>query len=44
MIDTGVGMSAEFLPRIFNEVLQINPGELQAGGGSGLGLMLTKVI
>ena len=39
-----MGMSAEFLPRIFNEVLQINPGELQAGGGSGLGLMLTKVI
>ena len=44
VIDSGVGLTEDILPRIFNEVLQVNPGELQQGGGSGLGLMLTKGI
>ena len=28
VIDDGVGMPQEYLNRIFNEVLQINPGRL----------------
>jgi hypothetical protein len=26
------------LPKVFHEVIQFNPGKLQKGGGSGLGL------
>jgi signal transduction histidine kinase len=42
VIDTGIGIESDILPRLFNEVLQINAAETQDGGGSGLGLVLTK--
>eukprot|EP00607_Mallomonas_marina_P000866 CAMPEP_0182437674 /NCGR_PEP_ID=MMETSP1167-20130531/85207_1 /TAXON_ID=2988 /ORGANISM="Mallomonas Sp, Strain CCMP3275" /LENGTH=474 /DNA_ID=CAMNT_0024630677 /DNA_START=695 /DNA_END=2119 /DNA_ORIENTATION=+ len=42
--DSGAGISAENLPKIFNEIVQINPGKLQGGGGSGFGLYLCKSI
>lgn len=44
VIDSGVGMAPEDSRRIFNEVVQFNPGELQAGGGSGLGMMIAKAL
>lgn len=42
VIDSGAGISAEDQKRVFNEVVQFNPNELQAGGGSGLGLWISK--
>ena len=42
--DNGVGMSEIDQKRLFKEVVQFRPHELQAGGGSGLGLMITKGI
>ena len=42
--DTGAGMSEIDQKRLFKEVVQFRPHELQAGGGSGLGLMITKGI
>ena len=42
--DTGAGMSEADQKRLFKEVVQFRPHELQAGGGSGLGLMITKGI
>ena len=44
VIDSGVGMAPEDFQRLFNEIVQFNPGKLQAGGGSGLGMMITKGI
>ncbi len=42
--DTGAGMSAENLSRLFQEGVQFNAGKLQAGQGSGLGLWISKGI
>jgi len=40
--DTGVGMSVDQLARLFEEGIQFNVNELQAGQGSGLGLFIAK--
>ena len=42
--DSGPGISEENQKKLFNEVVQFNPGELQGGGGSGLGLWIAKRI
>lgn len=42
--DTGAGISCGNQKRLFNEIIQFNPEKLQAGGGSGLGLWITKSI
>ena len=42
--DTGAGMLEENYTRLFKEIIQFNPEVLQAGGGSGLGLWITKGI
>ena len=42
--DTGAGMLEEDYSRLFKEIVQFNPEILQAGGGSGLGLWITKGI
>ena len=42
--DSGSGMIEEDYSRLFNEIVQFNPEVLQAGGGSGLGLWITKGI
>ena len=42
--DEGAGLSAENLTRLFTEGVQFNANSLQAGGGSGLGLFITKGI
>ena len=44
VVDTGAGMSEADQKRLFKGVVQFRPHELQAGGGSGLGLMITKGI
>lgn len=42
--DFGIGISPENLPKLFNQVLQIEPNKNQNGGGSGIGLWITKSI
>eukprot|EP01042_Synura_sphagnicola_P036288 gene36288-biopygen503 len=42
--DTGVGLSQENIRKLFRQVIQFNPEVLQAGGGSGLGLYISKSI
>ena len=42
--DSGAGISFENQQLLFKEVVQFNPEKLQAGGGSGLGLWITKEI
>jgi signal transduction histidine kinase len=44
VIDSGVGMTEENQKRLFKEIVQFSPEKLQAGGGSGLGLWITKGI
>ena len=40
--DTGAGLSAANLKKLFGEGVQFNANGLQDGGGSGLGLFITK--
>jgi CheY-like chemotaxis protein len=42
--DTGPGLTQEQQETLFNEGVQFNPNELQAGQGSGLGLWISKEI
>lgn len=42
--DTGPGLSPDQLKLICSEGVQFNPNELQAGGGSGLGLWISQQI
>ena len=42
--DTGCGIDSCNLHKVFNEIVQFNAGELQNGGGSGLGLWISHSI
>lgn len=42
--DTGAGIAPANVPRLFHEVVQFDAAKLQNGGGSGLGLTITKAI
>lgn len=42
--DTGIGMSEEFLPRIFDTFVQEDPKDAGKYGSSGLGMAITKNI
>eukprot|EP00607_Mallomonas_marina_P009756 CAMPEP_0182420796 /NCGR_PEP_ID=MMETSP1167-20130531/5871_1 /TAXON_ID=2988 /ORGANISM="Mallomonas Sp, Strain CCMP3275" /LENGTH=656 /DNA_ID=CAMNT_0024597247 /DNA_START=640 /DNA_END=2610 /DNA_ORIENTATION=- len=42
--DSGAGISEENQKKLFKEVIQFNPGKLQKGGGSGLGLYISYGI
>lgn len=42
--DTGIGMSAEYLPKIFDAFTQENSGTANKYGSSGLGMAITKSI
>lgn len=42
--DTGVGISPDNFSRVFGEFVQFDANKLQGGGGSGLGLCISKEI
>ena len=43
-MDEGVGIKKSDQNTLFTKIVQFNPGALQAGGGSGLGMMISKGI
>jgi DNA-binding response OmpR family regulator len=42
--DTGIGIPAEALPKIFDRFYQVENGQARAGGGTGIGLALSKEL
>jgi len=42
--DNGVGMTEEQQAQLFTDIVQFNPGKLQNGGGSGIGLYISNSI
>eukprot|EP01041_Mallomonas_annulata_P002223 gene2223-4321_t len=44
VMDEGIDISAEDQQKLFNQEIHFSPGELQNGGGTGIGLLISKGI
>jgi two-component system, OmpR family, sensor histidine kinase BaeS len=42
--DTGIGIAAEDLPRVFERLYRVDPSRSRATGGAGIGLAVTRAI
>ena len=42
VVDSGAGISKDNQQKLFGRYVQFNPNKLQGGGGSGLGLWISK--
>jgi signal transduction histidine kinase len=42
--DTGIGISADDLPHVFDRFFRVDRSRARAGGGSGLGLTIARYL